>query len=110
MRISLHIKELLGGAALVKLALGGVQFACLIKFTPLGVGEHLVTVIVLQGVGIKSLQVTDVGVFAFAHEPHQIVLLIKPVGIAKGFIAASQIPGTDPFTQKCFTISEGVGL
>ena len=98
MRVGFHIKELLSWSALVKLTLNRIQLARLEELPPLGIGEHFVTVIILQSIRIESLQIADVGVLAFAHEAHQIIFLIKPVGITEGFITPCQILGADTLT------------
>ena len=45
--VSLHIKELLRRSTLMKLYLRSIQLAGFGQFTPFGVGEHLVAVIIL---------------------------------------------------------------
>ena len=40
----------------------------------------------------------------FAHEPYQVVLLIKPVGMAEHFVAPGQVGRTDALPQERHTI------
>ena len=110
MRIGLHIEELLRRAALMKLHLRGIQLALVGQLAPFGEGEHLVAVIILQRIRVKTLQVADVGVLALPQRAYEVVLFIKPIRVAEHFIARRQVLGIHILAKERAAIGELVRL
>ena len=94
----------------MKLHLRGIQLALVGQLAPFGEGEHLVAVIILQRIRVKTLQVADVGVLALPQRAHEVVLFIKPIRVAEHFIARRQVLGIHILAKERAAIGELVRL
>ena len=86
------------------MSLGWRELVRLVECSPFLEGQHAVTIVVLEAVGVETLVIANVGETALAQRADVIVFLVETVGITKSLVAGGEIAGGYAWSQEGTTV------